>query len=294
MKPEIAVLDIQGQYRIHTEHYRSESAHRTIILVNGSMSTTASFAQTLKNLHPALNVVLYDQPYAGQSKPHNPHHSLLTNELEAHVLLELIEHFNAHYVLSFSWGGLVALAALAEQPQRIEKAVISSFSPAINTAMQDYLERGRHGLARGDRTLLGHLVNDTLGKHLPHLFKRFNFRHISNLADHEYAQMHFHIEQLLSAGGLNTLGDAYGIAIPVLFINGAWDEYTAASDARHFADAIANSQFIAVQNTGHFLDMEHASASQHCKNALLNFLQPMAVSAFIQSKPSHTPCCMSA
>lgn len=137
MKPEIAVLDIQGQYRIHTEHYRSESAHRTIILVNGSMSTTASFAQTLKNLHPALNVVLYDQPYAGQSKPHNPHHSLLTNELEAHVLLELIEHFNAHYVLSFSWGGLVALAALAEQPQRIEKAVISSFSPAINTAWNE-------------------------------------------------------------------------------------------------------------------------------------------------------------
>ena len=103
MKPEIAVLDIQGQYRIHTEYYRSDSAHSTIILVNGSMSTTASFAQTVKNLHPALNVVLYDQPYAGQSKAHNPHQSLLTNEREAQVLLELIEHFNVRYVLSFSW-----------------------------------------------------------------------------------------------------------------------------------------------------------------------------------------------
>lgn len=294
MTPEIAVLDIQGQYRIHTELYRSETAQSTIILVNGSMATTASFAKTLKNLHPALNVVLYDQPYAGQSKQHNRHQTLLTNELEAQVLLELIEHFDARFLLSFSWGGLVALTALANTPRRIEKAVISSFSPRVNDAMYDYLERGRQGLAAGNRTLLGNLVNDTLGKHLPHLFKRFNFRHISNLADHEYAQMHFHIEQLLSAGGLNTLGDAYGIAIPVLFINGAWDEYTAASDARHFAHAIANSQFIAVQNTGHFLDMEHASASQHCKSALLNFLQPMAVSAFIQSKPSHTPCCMSA
>ena len=290
MTPEIAVLDIQGQYRIHTELYRSETAQSTIILVNGSMATTASFAKTLKNLHPALNVVLYDQPYAGQSKQHNRHQTLLTNELEAQVLLELIEHFDARFLLSFSWGGLVALTALANTPRRIEKAVISSFSPRVNDAMYDYLERGRQGLAAGNRTLLGNLVNDTLGKHLPHLFKRFNFRHISNLADHEYAQMHFHIEQLLSAGGLNTLGDAYGIAIPVLFINGAWDEYTAASDARHFAHAIANSQFIAVQNTGHFLDMEHASASQHCKSALLNFLQPMAVSAFIQSKTSHTTC----
>lgn len=278
MTPEIAVLDIQGQYRIHTELYRSETAQSTIILVNGSMATTASFAKTLKNLHPALNVVLYDQPYAGQSKQHNRHQTLLTNELEAQVLLELIEHFDARFLLSFSWGGLVALTALANTPRRIEKAVISSFSPRVNDAMYDYLERGRQGLAAGNRTLLGNLVNDTLGKHLPHLFKRFNFRHISNLADHEYAQMHFHIEQLLSAGGLNTLGDAYGIAIPVLFINGAWDEYTAASDARHFADAIANSQFIAVQNTGHFLDMEHKSASHISKNALLSFLQPTQLS----------------
>ena len=272
MKPEIAVLDIQGQYRIHTEYYRSDSAHSTIILVNGSMSTTASFAQTVKNLHPALNVVLYDQPYAGQSKAHNPHQSLLTNEREAQVLLELIEHFNARYVLSFSWGGLVALAALAEQPQRIEKAVISSFSPAINTAMQDYLERGRQGLATGDGTLLGHLVNDTLGKHLPHLFKRFNFRHISTLADHEYAQMHFHIDHLLSSDHASRLKAAERIDIPVLFINGEWDEYTAAKDARQFARPINQSQFVIVDNTGHFLDMEHKCASHHTKNAVLNFL----------------------
>ena len=272
MKPEIAVLDIQGQYRIHTEYYRSDSAHSTIILVNGSMSTTASFAQTVKNLHPALNVVLYDQPYAGQSKAHNPHQSLLTNEREAQVLLELIEHFNARYVLSFSWGGLVALAALAEQPRRIEKAVISSFSPAINTAMQDYLERGRQGLATGDGTLLGHLVNDTLGKHLPHLFKRFNFRHISTLADHEYAQMHFHIDHLLSSDHASRLKAAERIDIPVLFINGEWDEYTAAEDARQFARPINQSQFVIVDNTGHFLDMEHKSASRYTKNAVLNFL----------------------
>lgn len=132
MKPEIAVLDLQGQYRIHTELFRSETAQNTIILVNGSMSTTASFAQTVKNLHPHLNIVLYDPPYAGRSKPHNRHQNLLTKELEAHVLLELIEHFDAQYLLSFSWGGTAALTALANSPRRIEKAVISSFSPLIN------------------------------------------------------------------------------------------------------------------------------------------------------------------
>ena len=73
MRPEIAVLDIQGQYRVYTEFYRADAADKTIILVNGSLATTASFAQTVKNLHPQFNVVLYDQPYAGRSKAHNRH-----------------------------------------------------------------------------------------------------------------------------------------------------------------------------------------------------------------------------
>ncbi len=274
MKPEIAVLDIQGQYRIHTEFYRCDNAENTIILVNGSMATTASFSQTLKNLHPHLNVVLYDQPYAGKSKPHNPHQKMLTRELEAQVLLELIEHFDANYLLSFSWGGTAALTALASSPRRIEKAVISSFSPLINEAMRDYLERGRHCLAACNRTQVGNLVNDTLGKHLPPLFKRFNFRHVSSLAEHEYAQMHFHINHVLNSDQQCFLSAAKGIEIPVLFINGAWDEYTVASDAHHFAQPIANSQFVSLENTGHFLDMEHKSASHISKNALLDFLKP--------------------
>ena len=278
LKPEIAVLDIQGQYRIHTELYRCDTAQNTIILVNGSMATTASFGQTLKNLHPHLNVVLYDQPYAGKSKPHNPHQKMLTREIEAQVLLELIEHFDANYLLSFSWGGTAALTALACAPRRIEKAVISSFSPLINAAMRDYLERGRHCLAACNRTQVGNLVNDTLGKHLPPLFKRFNFRHVSNLDEHEYAQMHFHINQVLSCEQQCFLSAAQGIEIPVLFINGEWDEYTAASDAQHFAQPIANSQFISLENTGHFLDMEHKSASHISKNALLSFLQPTQLS----------------
>ena len=274
LKPEIAVLDIQGQYRIHTEFYRSDSAESTIILVNGSMATTASFAQTLKNLHPHLNVVLYDQPYAGKSKPHNPNQKILTRELEAQVLLELIEHFDVNYLLSFSWGGTAALTALAATPRRIEKAVISSFSPLINEAMRDYLERGRHCLAACNRTQVGNLINDTLGKHLPPLFKRFNFRHVSSLAEHEYAQMHFHINHVLSSDQQGFLRATEGIEIPVLFINGEWDEYTMACDARHFAQPIANSQFVSLENTGHFLDMEHKSASHISKSALLGFLKP--------------------
>ncbi len=180
MRPEIAVLDIQGQYRVYTEFYRADAAQKTIILVNGSMATTASFAQTAKNLYPQFNVVLYDQPYAGKSKAHNRHEQMLTKEIEGQILLELIDHFAAEHVLSFSWGGAATLTALAQRPRRIEKAVISSFSPVLNAPMRDYLERGVDYLGSLDGDRVGHLVNSTIGKHLPPLFKRFNYRHVSS------------------------------------------------------------------------------------------------------------------
>ena len=274
MRPEIAVLDIQGQFRVYTEFYRADAAEKTIILVNGSMATTASFAQTVKNLHPQFNVVLYDQPYAGKSKPHNLHEKMLTKEIEGQILLELIDHFAAEHVLSFSWGGAAALVALAHRPRRIEKAVISSFSPVINEPMRDYLERGVDYLGSLDGDRVGNLVNSTIGKHLPSLFKRFNYRHVSTLAEHEYGQMHFHISEVLNSDRQCYLNAAKKIAIPLLFMNGEWDEYTAADDARIFANHVQHSTFSTIQAAGHFLDMEHKAACRDSRHALLGFLKP--------------------
>lgn len=274
MSPEKAVLDIQGQFRVYTEFYRANAAEKTIIMVNGSLATTASFAQTVRNLYPTLNVVLYDQPYAGKSKPHNRHEKPLTREMEGQVLLELIDHFNAEHVMSFSWGGAAALVALSHRPKRIESAVISSFSPVLNEHMRDYLNRGVIHLGAHNRYEVGHLINNTIGKHLPSLFKRFNYRHVSSLDLHEYDQMHYHISQVLEIDPGNYLTAAKNINVPVLFMNGAWDEYTAANDAVHFAKYVKNCSFSVIEAAGHFLDMEHKAACRDSKLALLSFLQP--------------------
>lgn len=274
MRPETAVLDIQGQYRVYTEFYRSQEAEKTIILINGSLATTASFSQAVRNLYPQFNVVLYDQPYAGKSKPHNHHERLLTKETEGQILLELIDHFAADQVMSFSWGGACTLMALAHRPRRIERAVVSSFSPVINEPMRDYLERGSRYLRECDRYQVGNLVNETIGKYLPPLFKRFNYRHVSSLDNHEYAQMHFHIHQVLDHDLENALTAARAIDIPVLFINGEWDEYTTIADARQFSRHVRNSQFSEIRSAGHFLDMENKSACRDTRAALIDFLKP--------------------
>lgn len=274
MKPKIAIVEIDRQYKVYTEHYLNAGADKTIILVNGSLATTASFAQTVRYLRPRFNVVLYDQPYAGQSKRHNRHGQPIRKEDEAKILLELIEHFSADHVLSFSWGGAATLLALAERPQRIEKAVISSFSARINTPMRDYLESGLTFLQACDRYNVGCWINTTIGKHLPSLFKRFNHRHVSSLAEHEYRQMHFHVNEVLARDTECYLACANAIEVPLLFVNGEWDEYTSAQDARLFAEHARQSEFHTVKKAGHFLDMEHQAAWHDTQQALLGFLQP--------------------
>ena len=60
----------------------------------------------------------------------------------------------------------------------------------------------------------------------------------------------------------------------VLFMNGEWDEYTAADGAQLFANHVQHATFTTLQATGHFLDMEHKSACRDSRNALLGFLKP--------------------
>lgn len=276
MKPAIAVVDIHRTFKVHTEFYANPSARKTIILINGSLATTAAFAQTLKYLQPQFNVVLYDQPYAGQSKPHNTHSRPISKEDEATILLELIEQFQVDYLLSFSWGGVAAMLALAQRPARIEKAVITSFSPLLNAPMLDYLEKGMVCLHAIDGERVGQLVNSTIGKYLPSLFKRYNQRHISSLDSHEYLQMHAHINQVVHMDNHCQMECLAAIDVPLLFVNGEHDEYTAAQDVRLFAEYLSDCQFVTINNAGHFLDMEHKGAWQQSQAALLSFLQAPA------------------
>lgn len=271
MRPEIAVLDIQGQYRVYTEFHRAQGAEKTIILINGSLATTASFAQTVRNLHPQFNVVLYDQPYAGKSKPHNRHERLLTKETEAHILLELIEHFHADHVMSFSWGRLhpAGAGAPATAGEEGHRQLVLAGDQRADARLPG---AGCQYLAACDRYQVGNLVNDTIGKHLPSLFKRFNYRHVSSLDSHEYAQMHFHINQVLEHDLERALRAARNIAIPVLFINGDRDEYTTVEDARQFSQHVGRSQFSVIRDAGHFLDMEHKAACEDTRSAMLGFL----------------------
>ena len=47
-------------------------------------------------------------------------------------------------------GGVAALLALARSPRSVKRAVIGSFSPKLNAAMLDYLDKGQQYLETND------------------------------------------------------------------------------------------------------------------------------------------------
>lgn len=272
MYAEKAVVQVLGDLKVQTRFYPNPRSNSTIILVNGSLATSASFHQALRFLQPLFNVVLFDQPYCGMSRPHNKSLRMLGKEDEALILLDLIEHFRADQVMSFSWGAVSTLLALAQRPARIKRAVISSFSPVLNRSMMDYLITGQECLAACDRHKIATLINDTIGKHLPPLFKRCNFRHISTLEVHEYAQMLHHIRQVLNLDPDRYMQCVGNIDVPLLFLNGELDEYTTPTDALYFADLARRSEYITIRNAGHFLETEHKTAWDDMREAVERFL----------------------
>ncbi|AZE86297.1 RhlA, 3-(3-hydroxyalkanoyloxy)alkanoic acid (HAAs) synthase [Pseudomonas orientalis] len=259
-------------YNVHVERLGNDPRRKTVLMVNGALSTTRSFARTSKCLAEHFNVLLFDLPFSGYSREYNTDLDLVTKDDEVQMLRALVERFAVNHLVSASWGGISTLLTLAHNPPSIESSVVMALAPNLNQAMLEYVERVRVLIEADDKSAVGHLLNETVGKYLSPRLKRNNHRHLSNMATTEYRQARFHIHQVLALGDGNYLPALRQIATPVHFLNGTLDEYTPAAEARLFGDYVARSSFAVAEHTGHLLDLESREAALSVHRALLDFL----------------------
>jgi len=267
------IENVNGRFNLHVEHHIFDERFDTVILVNGALATTTSFRQTVKYLKSRFNVLLYDLPYSGQSRQHNTNDEQpLTKDDEVDILSELIERFRPSHLISISWGGVAALLALARSPRSVKKAVIGSFSPVLNDPMLDYIGRAQSFLQHHDQAGAANLLNSTVGKYLPRLLKLYNHRYLASLPVEDCARVAFHIRQILLLDADNYIEKLSAVRIPVLFVNGELDEYTAAADVRPLSRHIRRSEFVTIADTGHFLDLESGRAWNEISKLVNGFL----------------------
>ena len=261
MKSGTGVITLFGRYSIYVDYHKKEGANKTVIMVNGALATTTSFSQTIRNLKDHVNIVLFDLPFAGQSREHNTNTSgVLSKNDEIEILLYLIEHFEVNFMISASWGGVSSLLSLARRPPTIEKAVLFSFSPVINDAMYSYMVNARRFLCDQDIPGGAQLLNSTVGKYLPRLLKAHNYQYLLAMVQGNEQQIMFQIDQIFELDHRKYIDHFAAIDVPVLFVNGALDEYTTTDDVRSLATHIKYSQFAVIPDAGHFLDLESSQA----------------------------------
>lgn len=259
-------------YNVHVERLGNDPQRKTVLLVNGALSTTRSFARTSKCLAEHFNVLMFDLPFSGYSRAHNTELDLVTKDDEVEILRALVERFAVNHLVSASWGGISTLLTLARNPPSIESSVVMALAPHLNQAMLEYVERVRVLIEADDKSAVGHLLNETVGKFLSPRLKRNNHRHLSNMATTEYRQARFHIHQVLALDDGNYLPQLRQIETPVHFLNGALDEYTPALEARLFQPYVGRSSFAIAANTGHLLDLECRESAHAVHRALIDFL----------------------
>ncbi|MGE1152706.1 alpha/beta fold hydrolase [Pseudomonas kitaguniensis] len=259
-------------YNVYTEQLGNDPTKNTVLMVNGALSTTRSFARTRKCLAQHFNVLLFDLPFSGYSREHNTDLGLVTKDDEVQILRALVERFQVNHLVSASWGGISTLLTLAHNPPSIQSSVVMALAPNLNQAMLDYVERVRVLIEADDKSAVGDLLNETVGKYLSPRLKRNNHRHLSSMATNEYCQARFHIQQVLGLGDGNYLPALTQIETPVHFLNGTLDEYTPAADARLFKHYVGRSSFASAEHTGHLLDLESREAALAVHRALLDFL----------------------
>ena len=269
------IVSLPRGLNVHVEHQVSNPEFETIIMVNGALSTTASFNHTVKFLKERFNTLCFDLPYSGQSKPLNPPNTIITKEDEVEILGYLIDYFSPQFLISISWGGVAALLALAQKRTSVRRAIIGSFSPFLNPAMLDYISDARDFIVAGENNKAAKLLNDTVGKYLPRIMKLHNYRYLSRLPNEEAQQASFHIEQILTLQPARYLKKLQQIDADtdVLFVNGECDEYTSAVDVKFVAPYLKHARFATVSGAGHFLDLEGRQALAATRELIFDFFE---------------------
>lgn len=273
MKPVVKHVSVLGgKYTVHTELFFKPQHEKSIILVNGVMSTTKFFSQTVKYLSECVNVILFDLPFLGQSRNHNQGIDVLTKSDEVEILKDLIKYFQCEYLMAVSWGSVASLLTLSENPPELEKAIIVSFSPTLNDPMVKVLKDANAIMDGEQRHLLGDLINDTVGYYMPPVFKRLNCRHFSNLTPAEFTQINFYLRQIFTLYEQKYDSAFANINIPVLFLNGEFDEYTTPAGAQYMQSLVSKAEFGVIKGAGHFLDLENQPAWEQMRSRILGFL----------------------
>ncbi len=240
----------------------------TVVLLNGVLMTTESWAFQSQVLEPRYRVILHDlrgqlrSPLAGRS---------CSFERHACDLAALLDHLDveACHLVGTSYGGEVGLLFAATHPERVSSlTVIASVSkpePPLIQRVDDWGAVAADDPRRLYRFMAPAVFSETYLARSRAVIALGETR-LAEARDDFFDDF----RQLVTAFRELDLTDALpGVVCPTLIVGAEQDALKGVHYSRALADAIAGSEFLIVPGAGHAVVLEKAG---EINTALLGFL----------------------
>lgn len=249
--PKIEANGIQLYYEQHGWDKDAE----VLVLSNGVLMSTASWAMQVAVLAKHYRVLVYDCRGMWQSD-----HPVGPYRMEQHaddlaVLLDVLDIERAH-IAGISYGGEISLIFGYRYPQRARSVIVSSAVSQIDPLLRGIIDSWITAARAKDPELFFQVTYPT------------NFSETwiaANQAALEGARTRYRtldfdavLQLLLSFSRLNITAELKQITAPTLVIVGEQDILKPRKYAEIIAREIAKSEFVVVPNSGHAVCWEQA------------------------------------
>lgn len=251
--------------------YETVGAGEPVVLLNGIMMTTQSWALQTAPLAERYRCILHD--FRGQLRSPAPGPIRMEQHVEdLAALLDDLEVDSAHLV-GTSYGAEVGLLFALAYPERVQSlalvAAVSHVEPLLHRQVRLWADTARDAPERLYEVSAPHnFSNRFLAEH-PEAVERGRAR----LAEHPPAFFHAFAELCEAFLELNVRDRLVEIAAPTLVLCGEEDALKPVSYSRIIARQIAGTEFIVIPEAGHAVVIERADT---VNTALLGFLSKHA------------------
>ncbi len=147
--PTITVNGVELYYELHGD------GDEVVILNNGVIASTATWAYQLPALTPHYRVLLYDMRGQGQSQkwqPGDPDYTWDTHADDLAALLNALEITTAH-IGGISYGGELTLVFALRYPERCRKLIIADSVSHVEPFLAAIVDSWARVAAKGDHDL---------------------------------------------------------------------------------------------------------------------------------------------
>lgn len=220
-----------------------------ILLIHGSTGSIADWQESVAyRLAESFRVVAFDSYGFGLSERNDSFkygHALWTQQ--AIDVLDALQ-IDSAVVVGHSAGAMTAVLLAADHPERIRGVVLTGHGLSVDPAQMLPFVPGIGELWVARQTVIGDIFSDSY---------REQAEAVHRIRGTRAAYLSFMRSQYFSETSLRLINSGYeDIKAPVLQMHGALDQSQTIDSARELSSRMADTRFVAIEGSGHFIHIE--------------------------------------